>query len=549
VNGRGVSVLVGFILLMLTLMIFVSILQAYVVPSVCKRIELRKLNDLMENIQDIDKNIMNDRLSTVTLDLGVTYPKYMFLITPPQMGSSVVAERFKVNLSYDEILPNGSVLHRTSSYVSDRIRISPNYFYTRGYEFVLENSAIYEYYYKKLVMAVLGQQMFYKDRIYVPILNATFTSFSSAQPVDIVIDPVSYGGYVLARNVTVSFETSCPEYWVNLTPKLKSMGYIVNVSGNKVTVSYANVTRLYITYTLLFEGISISSLGYNYKQKPAFIFSIEPTTNYNLTVDESITLGVEVLDGFNNPVRGYPVNVTLTGVGEVTPSIAYTDSSGVAKVTFTSKTAGKALINFSIPVGSVLYTINVLSSGVTLQFPYGVTYDANTPGALFAFGNYISTLPSDNTTPSVPLPTTNITKDDGAYLVSVAPLGDHAAQRFEIYGLNTSNVIETYVYWNGYGVGANYTWGMWAGSYDGESLYLWNYTSSRYDLIVYTDSSTDIWLSVGLNSTQMKNYIRNGKMIILVVQRGITISKWWKWATTTNSTLATDYVGVFQIYR
>ena len=541
-NSKGVSVLVGFILLMLTLMIFISILQAYVVPGVCKRLELEKFNKLVEEIQEIDKDIIDNRLSTVTLDLGITYPKYMFLVTPPQMGSSVVAERFDINISYDEILPNGSILHREGVYTTDRLEIVPNYFYSRGYRLVLENSAIFEYHYSRFAIALLGQQTFGRDRIYIPLLNATFSSFSSAQPIDIVVDPVSYGGYVLARNVTITFPTSCPDYWIQIAPKLKSMGYNITLVGDVVTISHPNVTRLYITYAFLFKGVSISALSYSniYRPKPSFIFPIDPTTNYNVTVGESINLGVVVLDEFNNPIRGYPVNVTLTGVGTVTPNIAYTDSNGVAKVVFTSKTVGKALINFSIPVGSVLYTINVLSSGVTLQFPYGVTYDANTPGALFAFGNYtLSNPPSTNTTPAVPLPTTNITKDDGVYLVSVAPYG-YAAQRFEVYGLNTSNVLETYVYWNGYGIGINWL-------LDGEDLYLWNFTSGSYDLMVSTDSGTDIWLSVGLNSTQMKNYIENGKMIILVVQRSATVS-FGKWSSK-NSILATDYIGVFQIYR
>ncbi len=553
-NGRGVSVLVGFILLMLTLMIFVSLIQAYVVPSVCKREELRKFNSLMEDVQEIDKSIIDNRLSTITLDLGITYPKYMFLLTPPAMGSSVDARRFDIRVSYDEILPNGTVIRRNDTYTSSRINVSPNYFYMRGYVLTLENTAIFEFNHRRFVLALLGQQMFGRDRISISIINATFPPFSSTQPVDIVVDPVSYGGYVLAKNVTVEFETSCPEYWRNIAPVLRDMGYDVTVTGNDVSVSYGNVTRLYLSYTLLFKGTSVSALQYRnlYEPKPSFVIPTAPTTSYNVTVDESIKLGVEVLDEYNNPVRGYPVNVSLTGVGKVTPGVAYTDSNGVAEVVFSSNTTGKALVTFETPVGNVTYKIDVLSSGVTIQFPYGITYDANMPGAIYVFGNYVSSLPSTNTTPATPITDTSaITKDDGVYLVSVAPLDYHAAQRFEIYGLNTSNVMETYVYWNGYGVGYNYTWwGMGWLTYDnGSTLYLWNFTAGRYDEMVSTEYGGEIWLSVGLNASQMKNYIKNGKMIVLVMQNGITARRGWWSVVTYNSTLATDYIGVFQIYR
>ncbi len=544
-NKKGVSVLVGFILLMMTLMIFLAILQTQMVPSMCKDAEFKHLNKIIDELQTLSKDIIDNRLTTVTLDLGISYPRYPLLISPPTMASSVTSKRYAIELSYEEILPNGSIISRSSNYTTDSIEIYLNYFYNRGYKLLFENTAILRFIGRRFIGEAADQQMFTRDEIRIPLINATFESFTSSQPIDLVVVPISYGGYVMAKNVTIRFRTDCPSYWIKIKPKLENMGYNVTVSGNNVTVTYQNVTKLEISYTVLLKGVSVSALQYSNIEtpKPFMIIPTNPTTNYSVRIGESIVLGVKVLDEYNNPVRGYPVNVTLTGVGSITPSVVYTDKSGCANVVFSSNKSGEATVNFSASCGFVLYKISVIGTGVQLSFPYGVTYDANTPGAVFAFGNetYLNP-PSSNTTPTVPLPTTNITKDDGVYLVSEAVgTGYHAAQRFEIYGLNTTNVIETYVNWNGYGVGRYY---------EGESLYIWNYTKGAYDLIAANDSSQEVWLGVGLNSIELQNYVRNGKMIVLVVQNDVTY-EYWKMGVLYRypSKLYTDYVGVFQILK
>jgi len=548
-DKKGVSVLVGFILLMMTLMLFLALLQTQMVPNMCRNAELSNLNKITDELQTLDKDIIDNKLTAVTLDLGVNYPKYPFLLTPPTMASSVTSQSYAIELSYEEILPNGSKVLRSTTYTTDRIEIRLNYFYNRGYMLLLENTAILrlrkENRQLKFIFANKDQEMFTQGEIRIPLINATFKSFTSSQPIDLVIVPVSYGGSVLAENVTVKFSTDCPDYWLKIRPELERMGYNVTVTGNNVTVTYQNVTKLELSYAVLQQGVSVSALQYANieKPKPVRMIPTNPTTNYTINVGESVVLGVEVLDEYNNPVRGVPINVTLMGVGSVTPKIAYTDSNGYAKAVFSSNVTGNATVNFSALFGHVIYRISIISTGVQFSFPYGVTYDANTPGAVFAFGNEVNQKPPDtNTTPTVPLPTTNITKDDGVYLVSEATNADnYSAQRFEIYGLNTTNVIETYVNWNGYGVGTYY---------DGESLYIWNYTANRYDLVASTDSSYETWLGVGLNSTELQNYVRDGKMIILVVQNDVTYYVWRMGVLYIYpSELYTDYIGVFQIFK
>ncbi|GEM_PF-2623460 len=556
-DRKGVSVLVGFILLVLTLMIFLSILQAYMVPGMCKDAEVKHLNRLIDEVQQLKENLLENKLATVTLDLGMSYPKYPMLLTPPTMSSLVKVERMPVRMSFELLLPNGSWIPWNIDTYTDDLMIVPNYFYSRGIGILLENTAILRLRNEngnwKYLFSYSDQSSFTSGGIRIVLLNSTFSSFSASQPVDLALVPISYGGKNVVRNFTITFETSCPDYWRSLKDELESMGYNISVTGKNVTVVFKNETTLEVSYCMLYKGISIQAkqfLGNFANLREPFRMFPTDQTILNVLLNESKSLGVIIMDKFTNPVSGVVVNVNLTGVGEVTPPEVITDSNGIGYAIFKSNRTGNAIVNFSSKYGLVSYKLHVIGTGVSAEFPYGVTFDANRKGALFAYGNSVSSNPPiSNMIPSTPLTnTTNITKDDGIYLVSIAKsLNNYSAQRFEIFGLNTTNVIETYVYWNGYGVGYGYSWWWWFyNQVNGETLYLWNYTSNRYDYIVSTDSPNEIWLSVGLNQTQMKNYIKNGEMIVLVVQRGRTIEIG---RTYYYSELATDYIAVLQIFK
>lgn len=537
-NRKGVSVLVGFILLMMTLMLFLALLQTQMIPSICKDVELKNLNEITEELEALDRSIIEDKMTAIPFDLGVRYPRYPFLLSPPTMAAQVIAEPIAIDVSYDEILPNGSIIHRTLHDTSDSITIRLNYFYNRGYEMNLENTAIFRVVSDR-ALKICDQQIFTQGGIKIPFVNATFNSFSSSQPVNIAVVPVSYGGYVLAKNVTVNFTTRFPDYWRNISSELTGLGYTVTVNGNDVSIRFSNVTRLEMSYVLLFKGVSISALQYSnvVKPEPVRMIPTNPTMNYTLNINGSLILGVKVVDRFNNPVGGVPTSITLNGVGEVKPNFAYTNSYGEVFTIYTANETGSATVNFSTSFAHVVYRIEVLKTTQTALST--ITYDANssTPGEVYAYGNYTREKPpSTNDIPNDPLPTTNITSDDGRYLVSRAS-EYYSAQRFVFTGLSTDNVLITDVFWNGYGIGYVSGGGcMKSKQSNGVSIYVWNYNTSSYDLVGYTTTSSEGWLTATIFPSTLRDYVRNGEMIILVVQNG-----------NYDSELYTDYIGVLQI--
>ena len=88
-NDRGVTVLLGFILLMMISITFLSVVQTYYVPSILKDRELKHNDEILSSLIDLTSALTKERPNVIELNLGVAYPKYLFLMTP-STGSGTI---------------------------------------------------------------------------------------------------------------------------------------------------------------------------------------------------------------------------------------------------------------------------------------------------------------------------------------------------------------------------------------------------------------------------------------------------------------------------
>ncbi|RLF47379.1 MAG: hypothetical protein DRN29_02705, partial [Thermoplasmata archaeon] len=141
---------------------------------------------------------------------------------------------------------------------------------------------------------------------------------------------------------------------------------------------------------------------------------------------------------------------------------------------------------------------------------------------------------STNDTPSVEftsLQYQNIFYDDGTFQTDIAAIGFYAAHRF-VLTLNESSdeIALLHILWNGRGRHL---------LTPGATILLWNYTASKYDALAMNSiASEDTLEAYVINSS---NYIRNGKLILLVEQNSYT-RRVWRW--TLYSIIDTDYIMV-----
>jgi len=145
-------------------------------------------------------------------------------------------------------------------------------------------------------------------------------------------------------------------------------------------------------------------------------------------------------------------------------------------------------------------------SGSSTQTSYD--YSNRTQGTnIFAYSGQSNTqVPSSATTPTTELNFTQYNQieiNDGTfYIYSVSSNNNYAQIRFEIrIDELKSSVTQIVAMWNGRGVNAN------NGRTDGASLYIWNYSSSGYDLLQPSADTEDEVTLTGTLVSSVANYI------------------------------------------
>ncbi|MEA2054098.1 MAG: hypothetical protein U9O96_03120 [Candidatus Thermoplasmatota archaeon] len=145
--------------------------------------------------------------------------------------------------------------------------------------------------------------------------------------------------------------------------------------------------------------------------------------------------------------------------------------------------------------------------------------------------------PSANNLPSTEFNSAQynrISADDEIRQNERADIGNYAAHRFVFFIYeNEINITLLHILWNGIG-----THDIWT---DGATLYIWNCTSSSYELLDTNTSAIEINLEANISSS-IGNYISSdGNLTVLVVQNRPSFRFWW---FRFYSRLQTDYIKV-----
>ena len=360
VVDRGVTVLVGFILMMMIMIIFVTILQTQYVPSIVRDAEIGHMNRVTREIIDLDDRIVRGESGTVPLDMGVEYPRHLFLMTPQTGACSISAYDSFVNVS-----GKAGDFEFKLRYKTKRIVLKLNYLANPDYNLIYENTAVF----KTPNITLSHQNMFSRGYVNIYIVNTSFDSISSNKPIDLTISPISVPngvGGVYVEKAEIEFETLNPDYWNDV---LRDLGYDPVVEGGKVKVEVSNVT---VRFYYMHVGTSQVSQSLS----PMRIIKLN-YGNISIYQGQSIVLGVRVLDDFFNPISGVHVSVDVGGdVGSVDKSVGYTNWRGEFYVRFDAVNEERVgYVEFNTDGLSARYNISVKSVTGEISTPYTIHWE------------------------------------------------------------------------------------------------------------------------------------------------------------------------------
>lgn len=355
-DTRGITPIIGVVLLIAVGMLLLTVLQATVVPKMNAQHEFEHNQEVRADMVGVLSTI--DRVATTgdsgraTVDIGTRYPPRILFVNPgPASGTIRTTDARPVTIS------NAVATGETGDYWDGSTKrfLDRHLVYTPNYnEFdsaprtVLENAVLYN---RQDGRAVPVSQQPFVDgrRITLVTLNGTYSrTGTSAVPVE--ARPVSAPQQVTTVRSAGPLEITVPtrlseETWLDLfeEQRVENGGYVTDLSvteGGDV-----NTLRLTLlaneTYDLRMAEVGV---GTRLDQPSEHYITTVSSEEIQLPAGSSELLTFEVRDRYNNPVSGVRVNGSVSGVGSLVPVDPVTDAAGHATFRYEAIDGGDATV-------------------------------------------------------------------------------------------------------------------------------------------------------------------------------------------------------------
>lgn len=380
---RGVSPVIGMMLVAAIAVLLLGTLQTTAVPTWNEDIEfthLRESESTFKTLHDTLQNVAGNGIErSITVRLAPEYPQRFVLRNPPNpSGQLRTTSAGTVSIANASVSGDAGDFWdgSTKTYSTRSITLAPEYGYVDNFErFVVENSVVATQY-DQAAVTQTTQNLVDGRRITLVMINGSLQR-SGVGTTNVELKPVSAPTNAIAiRNdtgpITLTVPTLLgPETWDDLLAEENASvegGHVITHSVetgdplNELTITLETG----VTYELRLAKIGVGN-RIDTTEEPTYVMEVAGD-NQTVFVGGSAELAVEVRDRFNTPQSGVDVTFrTLEGRGEFrngenTTTIT-TDEDGQATAQFVPRSPDRTVIQASIAGGDV----PVERSNFTLQ--------------------------------------------------------------------------------------------------------------------------------------------------------------------------------------
>jgi len=338
-DDRGVSEVLGAILVFALLILLLVLIQVNAVPAANEQVEFEHNQRVVQDFQSLQDGLFRASATgqevAIPVETGVSYPPRFFLLNPgPATGT--IRTTGQQLLTIDNAQATGNVgdfwTGKTRNYSTNSMTYQPAYNELQGAGTLqLEHSMLYRdfangnRYFDDPTAFIDG------NRIRLTLLTGNFSRSSLSTSVELA--PVSHQRRTITIEddgdpIEIEFQTELDRDTLNKT----LVGVEDNVQSITKTGDTATMTLESGTYELTMSKIRVGSTSVS-QPDPAYITDVGGN-NTAVAEGTSLQLSAEVRDSFNNPVSDADVTGTIeSGPGSLDPAGAIqTDSEG--QVTF-----------------------------------------------------------------------------------------------------------------------------------------------------------------------------------------------------------------------
>ncbi len=304
---RGVSVVIGAMLMLLIVAAMWGTIQAYHVPNWNTDVEYEHLNvvhdDMMTFKSDVEDVALSEVPKSSDFRMGVRYPNRMFLVNPgPGVAGALTSEDVSVSIEYIIDAFDEPVI--TTNYTSNRVIYevqgsvdSPKLVYEHGV--IIRD-------YGSQSATTDEQSLILGDEIYLPILIGNLTASSSMETESITLKPMtsSYSRTKI-KSVTITLNTAYPEVWEQLLAgtdttettvsvnQIQSQIIIVSTAIQQISFPAGDVTAdaLYAgltTFSTNFVPIQYSKIDITQDYPSILDITIDTVTSTSCTIEATV---------------------------------------------------------------------------------------------------------------------------------------------------------------------------------------------------------------------------------------------------------------------
>jgi len=244
---RGVSVVIGAMLMLLVVAAMWGTIQAYFVPNWNKDVEYEHLNivhdDMMTFKSDVEDVALSGEPKSGNIHMGVRYPNRMFLANPGTgVAGSLTSDNASVNIVYTIDAPGNPTVNQT--YNSNRINYEVQGSIDRP-KLVYEHGVIIRDY-GNASATTDEQALIVGDEIYIPILTGNLTASSSMETESIALKPLSQSpGSSKIKSVVITIDTHYPEVWTQLLAGKSTAATTVQVVNSQIVIHSTATRQIY----------------------------------------------------------------------------------------------------------------------------------------------------------------------------------------------------------------------------------------------------------------------------------------------------------------
>jgi hypothetical protein len=250
-DEKGVSEVIGAILIFTILVAFLGMLQVYGVPAWNKETEFGHFNRLYDDFLDMKRIIQDtavyDLPRTAVLHTSLDYQVRMFLVNPPKPSAVLTTSYDK----YIAITYNGNITERVNSCT---LRVEEKYNYFTAPAFVLEHGMIIGD--ANTGSYKIDDPPITKNNMDLLIMGCDNSSSGTTGSLNLHVYPVLLNTLSVS-NATLSFNTDYPLLWGSY---LSSMGADYSVAGDIITVNYKYPTKIKVMHISLGAPSNLSLL-------------------------------------------------------------------------------------------------------------------------------------------------------------------------------------------------------------------------------------------------------------------------------------------------